>query len=169
MLQKISIPFVLVFVLFLSACRVNYSLNGNSIPEEAKTVSVAFFPCNVSIAPADYGVKFTEALRNKFNTQTRLNLVKNNGDLNFEGSINAYRSEIATAADANNVATNRFVVAITVKYQNKFDEKKNFERTIEKFVTFPASKPFASEENNLIEEINKQLTQEVFNSAFNDW
>jgi Tfp pilus assembly protein PilW len=151
------------------ACRVSYSFNGNSIPDEAKTVSVAFFPCNVSIAPADYGQKFTEALRNKFSSQTRLNLVKNNGDLQFEGTINAYRSEVGTSQDANAVATNRFVVSVTVKYINKFDEKKNFERPIEKFITFPGNKSFATEENNLIEEINKQLTQEVFNAAFNDW
>jgi Lipopolysaccharide-assembly len=165
----VTILILSLSLLATNACKVNYSLNGNSVPAEAKTVSVAFFPCNVSIAPADYGQKFTDALRNKFSSQTRLNLVKNNGDLQFEGTVNGYRSEVGTSADANAVATNRFVVSISLKYSNKFDEKKNFERQIEKFVTFPGSKSFANEEKNLIEEINKQLTQEVFNAAFNDW
>ncbi len=164
---KVTGLFLTVFL--LTTCSVNYSLNGNSIPNEAKTVSVAFFPCNVSIAPANYGQKFTETLRNKFSAQTRLNLVKNNGDLQFEGTINVYRSEVGTAADANAVATNKFIVGITLKYINILDEKKSFEKPIEKFIIFPGNKPFASEENNLIEEINKQLAQEVFNAAFNDW
>jgi hypothetical protein len=165
----LNIFLIISTLLLMGGCRVAYSLNGNSIPDEAKSVSVAFFPCNVSIAPANYGQKFTEALRNKFSSQTRLNLLKNNGDLQFEGTISGYRTEVGTSTDANSVATNRFVVSVTVKYTNKFDEKKSFERSIEKFVVFPGNKSFAAEENNLIEEINKQLTQEVFNAAFNDW
>ncbi|MEG1406060.1 MAG: hypothetical protein RSC34_05565, partial [Alistipes sp.] len=58
----------------LTACgyKVNYSLSGASIPVDAKTFSVAYFPNNAPMVAPTLSSTLTEALQDKFSRQTRL-------------------------------------------------------------------------------------------------
>jgi hypothetical protein len=56
-----------------------------------------------------------------------------------------------------------------VKYSNKFDETKNFEQSFSRFADFKASSSISSQEDALLTEINRQLTEDIFNKAFNNW
>ena len=148
---------------------MNYSFNGASIPLEAKTVSVQYFSNNASLSPPTLSQVFTEALRDKLSTQTRLALVKNGGDLNFEGSITVYNTQPIAILGSDQAAMNRLTISVLVNYKCEFDEKKNFEQSFSRFVDYSSSKNLASVENELIEDINAQLVQDIFNRALNDW
>ena len=52
-----------------------YSLSGASIPEAAKTFSVAYFPNNAPMVSPTLSTTFVEALKDKFSRQTKLQLV----------------------------------------------------------------------------------------------
>lgn len=163
-----------IFLLFaatalLAACKVKYSLNGATIPIEAKTVSVAFFPNNTTLGSPSISQKFTEKLRDVVSTQTNLSLMKQNGDLQFEGSINDYNVAPVAIQSTDQAALNRLTISVLVKYSNKFDETKNFETTFTRFADYPASKVISSVEAELLTEINRQLTEDIFNKAFNNW
>ena len=60
--------------LLLAGCgyKVNYSLSGASIPPDAKTFSVAYFPNNAPMVAPILSSTLTDALRDKFMRQTRL-------------------------------------------------------------------------------------------------
>ena len=60
--------------LLLAGCgyKVNYSLSGASIPPDAKTFSVAYFPNNAPMVAPILSSTLTDALRDKFTRQTRL-------------------------------------------------------------------------------------------------
>ena len=75
---------------------VKYSLSGASIPPDAKTFSVAYFPNNAPMVAPILSSTLTDALREKFANQTRLIQVDEGGDFAFEGEITNYTSSTAS-------------------------------------------------------------------------
>lgn len=167
---KNKIGFIVIATLMVAvSCKPRISLNGASIPEEAKTVSVAFFSNNASLAPPSLSQVFTEKLRDVVSQQTRLALMKQNGDLTFEGTIVDYNVAPVAIQATDKAGSNRLTIAVNVKYFNKFDETKNFDQTFSRFADYPADAALSSKESELITEINRQLTEDIFNKAFNNW
>lgn len=158
----------LFLIVAFSACKTRVSLNGASIPTEAKTISVAFFTNNTSLGAPSLSQRFTEKLRDVVSQQTNLALIKANGDLQFEGYISDYNvSPIAVSADR--AAQNRMTISVNVKYTNKFEASKNFEQTFTRFQDVASDKNISSVEPDLVQEIYRQLTEDIFNKAFNNW
>lgn len=169
-MKKTLYIFLLIVVGFgLPNCKPHFSLNGATIPIEAKTVSVAYFPNNTTLASPSISQKFTEKLRDVVSTQTNLALMKQNGDLQFEGSISDYNVSPVAIQSNDQAASNRLTLTVSVKYTNKFDATKNFDQAFTRYADFTASQPISSVEDVLITEINRQLTEDIFNRAFNNW
>lgn len=148
---------------------MNYSFSGASIPPEAKTVSVQYFQNVASLAPPTLSQTFTEALRDKLSSQTRLALISKAGDLSFEGSITSYSATPIAIQSTDQAALNRLTITVNVKYICSFDEKKNFEQSFSRFADYSSTQSLAAVEDQLIREINEQLVQDIFNRALNNW
>ena len=157
------------FLLLFTSCKIRYGLNGATIPPEAKTVSVIYFQNQAPLASPLISQQFTEALKDICSSQTRLSLTNKNGDLNFEGAITSYAVTPLAIQATDNAALNRLTITVNVKYSNKFEEKKNFENAFTRYADFSSSQSLASVESDLIKQINKQLTEDIFNKAFNNW
>jgi hypothetical protein len=160
--------FILVLI-GLTSCKVKYSLNGASIPAEAKTISVAFFINNTTLGAPSLSQRFTEKLRDVVSSQTRLALVAQNGDLQFEGSIMDYNVSPVAIQSTDLAGLNRLTITVNVKYSNKFDAGKNFEQNFTRFADYKSTESLNSKEPELVQEIYRQLTEDVFNKAFNNW
>jgi len=155
--------------LLSNACKPHVSLSGASIPVEAKTISVAFFANNSSLGPPNLSQRFTEKLRDVVSQQTNLALMKANGDLQFEGYISDYQVSPLAIQSTDQASMNRLTISVYVKYSNKFEAAKNFEQTFTRFADFKASENLSARETELVQEINRQLTEDIFNKAFNNW
>jgi hypothetical protein len=160
--------FVIVLAL-LTACKVKYSLKGTTIPEEAKTISVGFFANNTTLGAPSLSQRFTEKLRDMVSSQTRLALVSNNGDLQFEGYLSDYNVAPVAIQSTDLAGLNRLTISVNVKYSNKFDAGKNFEQVFTRFADFKATESINAKEAELVQEIFRQITEDVFNRAFNNW
>lgn len=160
---------MVTILVVVSSCKPRISLSGATIPPEAKTISVAFFTNNASLAPPSLSQIFTEKLRDVVSQQTNLALMKQNGDLAFEGSIVDYNVAPVAIQATDKAGSNRLTIAVSVKYFNKFDETKNFEQTFSRFADYPSDASLSTKESELITEINRQLTEDIFNKAFNNW
>lgn len=158
-----------MLILLTTGCKVKYSLNGATIPVEAKTVSVGYFENNTSLGSPAISQKFTEKLRDVVSTQTNLALMKQNGDLKFEGSIINYNIAPVAIQSNDQAANNRLTITVNVKYSNRFDVTKNFEQNFTRFADYKANTTISSQEDVLLSEINRQLTEDIFNRAFNNW
>lgn len=166
--MRYLITYFLFLTIALSSCKTKVSLSGATIPPEAKTISVGFFTNNTSLGAPSLSQRFTEKLRDVVSQQTGLTLVKQNGDLQFEGYISDYNvSPIAISADQ--ASQNRMTISVSVKYINKFEESKNFEQIFTRFQDVASDKNISSIEPELVTEIYRQLTEDVFNKAFNNW
>ena len=82
---------VLALALVCQGCGI-YSFSGASIPAEAKTVSVAYFPNHAQLVNPMLSNDFSTALRDAMMNQTPLDMVDEGGDLAFEGEITDYRT-----------------------------------------------------------------------------
>ncbi len=160
---------MLTTLLFFQGCKINYSLNGASIPIEAKTISVAFFANNTTLGSPSISQKFTEKLKDVVSTQTNLALIKQSGDLQFEGEITDYNVAPVAIQSTDQAALNRLTMTVRVKYSNKFDITKNFDQSFSRFADYKTSSSLSAEEGELLASINKQLTEDIFNKAFNNW
>ena len=167
--KALSISSFLITISLLTGCKLHYGFSGATIPPEAKTVSVQYFQNNSTLAPPTLSQAFTEALRDKLGSQTRLGLVNKEGDLNFEGSIVNYTTIPIAIQSTDKAAMNRLTIVVNVKYSCSFDEKKNFEQTFSRFADYKSSESLSAVEGDLIKEINDQLVQDIFNRALNDW
>jgi hypothetical protein len=151
------------------SCKVNYSFTGASIPEDVKTVSVRTFQSYAPLANANLSQSFTEALKDRFLSQTNLDLVAKEGDLRFEGSITGYAVTSVAIQGNETAALNRLTITVKVKFVNTKDSTLDFETNFSRFSDYESSQNLASIEDELIKDINDQLTQDIFNKAVSNW
>ena len=102
-------------------------------------------------------------------SETNLNLTELNGDLSFTGDITKYQIT-PIAIKANETAEkNRLIIDIKVNHKNHFDEKQNFQITFSRYRDFNSSENLSDVESILIEEITKELLEDIFNKTFVNW
>ena len=162
---------VAIFLLvILSGCRVNYSFTGASISPDIKTITIGYFPNKASIVVPTLSRDLTESLRDYFTSQTSLVLVERNGDLILEGTVTGYEPGKPVAIQGNETAAlNRMTITVSVKFINRKDEKQNYEQSFSRYLDYSSTQPLSLVQNTLIEEINKQLVQDIFNKSVVNW
>tara|TARA_B100000401_G_C52603583_1_gene623177 strand:+ start:114 stop:614 length:501 start_codon:yes stop_codon:yes gene_type:complete len=166
--MKNKIVSIILINFLLISCGI-YSFTGASIPNDAKNVVVKYFTTKVTNSPSSLNQIITEELKNKLLSQTNLYLEETSGDLIFIGEITKYQvTPIALQANES-VAKNRLTISIKVKYENSLNNQQNFESNFSHYRDFNSSENLADIENILIEEISKELVEDVFNKAFVNW
>jgi len=157
-----------IVILFISSCGV-YSFTGASIPPEAKTVSIQYFENNADLVEPTLSQTLTDALRDKFASQTTLDLINRNGDLQLEGEITSYKTEPIAIQGDQTAALNRLTITVNVKYENMFDESKNFESSFSRYEDYSSGEDLNTVQAGLIEIINEALVEDIFNKAVVNW
>lgn len=157
-------------LLFNQSCTI--SLNGASIPAELKTINVGYFENNAPLVVGNLSQNFTEALKSRIRSTTRLSIIQGEADASLTGNITGYSIEpVSIQATNNNVApiagANRLTITVNVTYTNKANKKFNFTQSFPAFADFTGD--IANQEQGLIATINKQLTEDIFNRAFANW
>ena len=146
------IPCTLLF----AGCKVTYSFSGASISPEVKTVSIPRFPNNALLVAPILSSTLTEALQDRFSRQTRLTLVPEGGDLNFEGG-NEY------------AVRNNLTITVRVRFTNTIDPSQNYDKTFSAFAPYNSDQLLQNAEPTLIPEIVEQLVEDIFNAAVSQW
>lgn len=172
MMQKIFLLFLIPLVFVTQACTYRLSLDGSSIPLSLKTINISFFENTAPFVVNNLSQLFTEALKDRIRSQTSLSLVRGEADATMEGQITNYViAPAAVQATSDNRAPiaglTRLTITVKAKYTNIADKKYNFEESFTRFKDF--SGDISTQEQALIQDINKQLTEDIFNKAFANW
>ncbi len=157
-------------VLILNAC--SYSFTGGSISAGMKTVSVPLFENNAPLVVPNLSQSFTEALKDRIRTQTGLSFLRNDGDANFTGRITGYdiKPVAIQSSDQATAGLTRLTITVQVKYTNIIDKEKSFDQSFSRYIDFSSARAsLAAQEQQLIRDINKQLTEDIYNRAFANW
>ena len=170
MRNRIRIFFGILAVAFaMTGCTISYSFTGASIPTQAKTVSIAYFPNNAPMVAPTLSSTLTSSLQDKFARQTKLQIVEENGDLAFEGEITNYATAPAAVTAAETVARNRLTITVRVKYTSLYEPTLNYNKSFQAFAEYDASTLLQTVEDQLINEIVEQLVEDIFNAAVSNW
>ncbi len=156
-------------LLALSSCKPQFSFTGASISPDVKTVSIQYFKNNAPLAKPTLGQTFTEALKDIFVSQTNLAPVQSGGDISFEGEIVNYVTGPVAIQSNDQAALNRLTITVSVKFTNTKEEKKSFEATFSRYADYPSSQSLDAAADGLIQQINEQLVQDIFNKAMINW
>ena len=160
----------LVTILMTSGCTVKYSLSGASIPPDAKTFSVQYFPNNAAMVAPILSATLTDELTQRFASRTRLVQVPEGGDFAFEGEIVGYTSVTSSVSSGEYALQNRLTVTVKVTFTNAVDEKASFKaRSFSAYADYDSTKLLNEVESTLIPEIVDQLVTDIFLASASNW
>lgn len=162
------LPLIMMFFAFclLQGC---YSFTGASISPSVKTISVSYLPNNSLLVQPTLSRKLTEKIRDKFTSQSSLSLIGSNGDLNIEGEITDYSTEPIAITGDQQSALQRLKITVNIRFTNKQDPTQDFETSFSRFQDYDSKKRLGEVEESLIDLINEELAQDIFNKAVVNW
>ena len=152
-----------------ASCSVKYSFNGASIPPEAQTVSVQQFQNFATMVAPILSSSLTEGLQDLFSRQTRLTLVREDGDLSFEGEIVNYTSTPIAVTGDEYASMNRLTVTVKVRFENKIQPQYNYNSQFSAYEDYNSNRLLQEVESTLIPQIVEKLAEDIFNAAVLNW
>jgi hypothetical protein len=166
----------LILVALLAAnlfgCTVHYGFTGAAISADVKTISVAYFPNRAPIVYTSLSQDLTEKLKDKFISQTSLNMISGEGDLTFEGEIVGYETKpiaISGNEQTDKASLNRLTVTVNVRFVNQKEPKKNFESKFQAYEDYSSDKGLDAVEGELVPLILEKLIEDIFNRSVVNW
>ena len=163
----------LLFLMFaFSSCKVSYGLTEkvSSIPDSVRTVRILPFEPRSPYSNPQLIPNLMQAFRNKIQNQTKLTLTNSeNAQWTISGEIRDYSVSTTGVTSANGQqqsSINRLTVAvhITINKQNKTDEY-----DVSRSFDFSATRSLQEAEASLLDEMIRNLSDEIFNRLFSDW
>ena len=113
--------------------------------------------------------KFTEEFREKLTRQTSLNEEEEMGDLEYSGYISGYDIRPMAIQKNDVAANNRLTITINVKYVNNKDHEQDFEKSFTGYQDYESIVSFDAVEEELIDDIIKKITEDLFNATIANW
>lgn len=163
----LNIIFFFLLVSSFQSCK--YSFTGISIPPEVRTFYVAPFVVEALNAEPVLSQTFSDALRDKIQTESRLTQNQTDPHCEFKGIITRYDINSVAPQPGETVAFNRLDVTVNVEFINNKDEEQSWKKNFSYFSDFPADQSFLTVQDDLITTINDQLVEDIFNKAFTNW
>ena len=160
---------LLLPVLMLVGCSVQMTFKGSSVPENVNTASVQYFENRAPLINPLLSQTFTESLKDRITSESRLVINDEVGDVDFSGEITGYDLRpMAIQANAISAET-RMTISVKVRYRNFKNPEQNWESSFSAYADFESSQNITAIEAELVRDIVDQITENIFNRAFSDW
>ncbi|MCW5923661.1 MAG: hypothetical protein KIS77_15055 [Saprospiraceae bacterium] len=162
------LSFLLLLTVTTQGC---YRLRGITIDARVNTFFVVTFENIALNAPPTLNVEFTERLKDKIRTETRLILKTEDADVQFSGKIQDFRVVPVAPRPGETVALNQLVIVVQINAENMMEEKVEWprEKTFSHFAEFSSQTDLLAVQDQLVRQIGDQLLEDIFNYYFNNW
>ena len=169
-MKNVTTGLLFAFLAFVSVTcgRVSFNMSGASIGN-AKTCQVSYFENRADIVNPSLAALITDALKDKIQSSTSLKLVNSNADVSFEGEITGYNVQPQQITAQNIAAKDRLTITVKVRFTNELDDEKSYDKSFSRFQEYPGGESLSSHESKLVEDILKELMEDIFNEAFATW
>jgi hypothetical protein len=168
-ITPIALAVVACSLLLLASCGV-YSFTGASVDPGAKTVNVHYIDNEAPYNNPTLSQKLTDGLKQKITSQTGLAQVNSDqADYVFSGTITGYSVATVAATNVEQAATARLTITVKMEFKSHITPKNDFTQSFSRSQDFPATKSLDAVQEGLVEEIDKQLIDDIFNRAFVNW
>ncbi len=170
-IRRILLLIPLLAAMVLTACSINYTLNGASIDYSIyKTIEVSQFPIRASLVYPPLQQTFENELLDYITRNTRLRTIDSgNSDLRLEGEITGYSLSPQAVTEDAYASKTRLTITVRVKYTDNRVEGKDIDQTFSAYRDFDASELLTDVQDQLCQEISKELVDLIFNATLGDW
>ncbi len=153
----------------LLLCLGCYTFNGINLHPDLKTFTVIPFENQAPNAIPTLNNTFQESLKRRVINETKLSYAAANGDVEFSGAIIGYSVSPVAPQPGEIAQFSRLDITVQVSYFNPMEEEQNFNSSFTRFADFESSTNLTTVQDNLIEDINSQIIDDIFNRAFTNW
>lgn len=156
--------------LFLTGCSISYKFNGANINyQTTRSISIADFPNNAPMVNPSLSNNLTENIRDLFQRQTRLQVLRKGGDLEIEGEIVGYDVTQGAIA-ANSYATEaKLTIRVTVHFTNNIYPEQSFDKTYTAYQTYNASMLLSDVQEELCAAMITEISENIYNDTVAKW
>ena len=159
-----------LLVLLLTACTVSYRFNGASIDyTETKTIQIDNFPIRSAYVWAPMQSIFQNKLTEIYTNQTKLRQVKKNGDLQLAGEIVAFDQFNKGISSDGYSSQIQLKMTVNVRFVNNKKHTDDFERQFSATSEYDASQQLNAVQEELVTQMVKDITDQIFNATVANW
>jgi outer membrane lipopolysaccharide assembly protein LptE/RlpB len=112
---------------------------------------------------------FNNELKDKFANNTRLSLVRSNGDLKIEGEITQYQQRNKSVAADGYSAQTELSMTVNVRFTNNVNHSEDFEKQFTATSTYETTQSLNAVQEQLVEEMSKDICDQIFNATVANW
>lgn len=156
--------------ILMTACKVSYKFNGASIDyNKTKTIQIDNFPIRSAYVWAPMQSIFQNRLTDIFASQTKLRQVKKNGDLQLSGEITGfdqYNKGISSSGYSSQV---QLKMTVNVRFVNNKNHTEDFEKQFTATTEYDSSQQLTSVQEELVTQMVKDITDQIFNATVANW
>lgn len=169
--NKLTIVALLCTVILatITACTVSYKFTGTSINYDLiKTIQIDNIPNRAPYGWAPMEAIFNNKLQDLYANQTRLRLVKRDGDLQIAGEIigyDQYNKSIAADGFSSQV---QLKMTVNIRFVNN-KTNQSWERQFSATTQYESSQQLSAVQESLVTEMVKDLTDQIFNATVANW
>jgi hypothetical protein len=143
-----------------------------TLDDSIKTVRVQIIENRAPYVNPQLSPNLTDRLRQKITRQTKLTQTNNdNANLDISGTITDY-SVLTTGVTSVNgqkqTSINRLTITVHVVFNNQLKNDVK-EADVSHSFDFPANQSLQTAESQLLDEMVRNLSDEIFNRIFSDW
>lgn len=154
----------------MCGCRISYKFNGAALDYNIyKTIYVSQFPIRAALVYPPLQQTFENELLDYITRNTRLRTVETGGDLQLEGEITGYNLSPQAVTEDAYASKTRLTISVRVKYIDNKQEGKNVDQTFSAYRDFDSSEMLTDVQDQLCEEISKELVDLIYNATLGNW
>jgi len=160
----------MMMALVPQSCRISYKLNGAAIDYTVyHTINVGEFPIRAALVYAPLQQMFENTLLDYITRNTRLTTTDSASDLEIEGEITGYNLTPQAVTENAYASKTRLTITVRVKYTDTKKEGNDINQTFSAYRDFDASQMLTDVQDQLCEEICKELVELIFNATLGNW
>jgi hypothetical protein len=159
-----------IVAMLLSSCSISYKFNGASIDyTKTKTIQISDFPIRSSYVWGPMAPLFNNTLKDEFANHTHLSQVKRNGDMKIEGEITQYTQRNKSVSSQGYSAQTELSMTVNVRFTNNANHSNDFEKQFTATSTYETTKNLNSVQEELVTQMVKDLSDQIFNATVANW
>ena len=153
----------------LAACTVSYKFTGTSINYDLiKTIQIDNIPNRAPYGWAPMEGMFNNKLQDLYANQTRLKLVKRGGDLHIAGEITGY-DQYNKSISADGMSSQvQLKMTVNIRFTNS-KTNQNWEKQFSATSQYDSSQQLTAVQEQLVKEMVRDLSEQIFNATVADW
>ncbi len=158
----------LSMITLMSGCGI-YSFKDAVIPDNIKTVKIGFVENKARYVNPQLAPLLTDKLQQKIINQTKLTRT-NSDDAHYQifATITNYDPTQTVGISAQQATANRLTVTVHVVLKKTL-ENKELEFDVSRNFDFSANLSLSQAEGQLMEDIIRNITDDIFNQIFSNW